>query len=113
MVFFCKGNMYHLDLNKAKEILEEEGHDSTQIGILLKNYPPLYDELKSAMDVWLEKREILDLDIKGFSIHDVIEKRSCHFFVAIRDLNRLLDPNLSAEKCEQWKRILSTPVKYE
>ena len=58
MVFFCKGNMYHLDLNKAKEILEEEGHDSTQIGILLKNYPPLYDELKSAMDVWLEKREI-------------------------------------------------------
>lgn len=106
--------MYTLDKEKVRNILiNEEAFDPQQVEILLKNFPPLYDDLKVAVETWLEKRFIVDVTVDNISIHDVMENRQSHFIVAIRDLNRLLNPNLTADKREQWRRILTTPVQYK
>ncbi len=104
--------MYLLDEDRVRNILVEEGFDPRQIDLLLKNFPPLHDDLKPAVDVWLDNRLITDVSVDNISIHDVMTQRKCHFIIAIRDMNRLLDPNITPEKREQWRRIITTPVQY-
>jgi phage regulator Rha-like protein len=79
----------------------------------LKNFPELDDSLRAPVEEWLENQQIPELVVDGVSIHDVIEKRRSHFLKAIRDLNRLLDPNLTPEQHDNWKRIITTPRFYE
>lgn len=106
--------MYTLDKEKVRNILiKEEDFDPQQVEILLKDFPPLFNDLEIPVEMWLEKRIISDVTVDGISVQDVMADRQSHFIVAIRDLNRLLDPNLAADKREQWRRILTTPVRYK
>jgi len=105
--------MYELDKDLARSVLLKQGHAPYQVDILLKNYPPLQDELGMVVEKWLQNQESPDLDVDGLTLKDVMETRRSHFLVAMRDLNHLLDPALTDEERVQWRRILTTPVRYE
>jgi len=105
--------MYELDKDLARSVLLKQGHAPYQVDILLKNYPPLQDELGVAVEQWLQNQKIPDLEVDGLLVREVMETRRSNFLVAVRDLNRLSDISLPDEKRTQWRRILTTPVHYE
>lgn len=105
--------MYHLDQEKARKILLSDDFEAYQIDILLQNYPPLPDQVGEMIELWFVDQEIPELIVDGVSLHEVIDQRHAHFLVAIRDLSRLMDPSLSEEKREQWRKILTTTLYYE
>lgn len=105
--------MYHLDQEKARKILNAENIKAYQIDILLKNFPPVPDEIGTLVEQWFVDQNIPDLIVDGISIDEVMNKRHAHFLVAIRDLSRLLDPSLSDEMRKKWRKILTTTLYYE
>jgi hypothetical protein len=105
--------MYAIDKERVRAALLLENFQSLDIDILLKNYPSIPDELGKLVDKWFIDQEIPDLEIDGISLIGVMEKRHAHFLVAIRDLSKFLEPEMSAEKRAQWHRILTTSVFYE
>lgn len=105
--------MYHLDKEKARKVLLEEGFSPSPVDRLLKRYPPVHESLGPAIEKWLNEGIISDVIVDGISVREVMEKRQSHFLIAIRDLSKLLDPNLTPEKREKWRRIITTPVFYE
>lgn len=105
--------MYQVDKQRAYRVLLESGFDKISIESFLKNFPALDDSLRTPVEEWLENQQVPELVVDGVSIQDVIEKRRSHFLKAIRDLNRLLDPNLTPEQHDNWKRIITTPRFYE
>lgn len=105
--------MYLLDKNKARSILLAQNFLSDEVDRMLKHYPALPDPLGDLIDRWLVDQNIPDFEVDNISLKDVIERRHSHFLIAIRDLGRLLDSDLTPEKREQWRRILSTPIHYE
>jgi hypothetical protein len=107
------GNLYTLDKERARKILLEEKLTPFQADNLLNHYPPIHDSLRGAIDQWLEERTMPEVAVEGITLGEVMEKRHCHFLIAIRDLSRLLTAELTPEKREQWHRILTTPVYYE
>ena len=105
--------MYELDKDLARRVLLKQGYAPYQVDILLKNYPPLQDELGVVVEKWLQNQKIPDLEVDGLLVREVMETRRSNFLVAVRALNRLLDASISDEKRTQWRRILTTPVRYE
>lgn len=105
--------MYILDKERISKILVAEKLNSSQIHYMLDNYPPIDDTLGVIIEQWLNNKEIPSFEIEGISLKNVMAMRHSHFLVAIRDLNKLLDPALTPEKHDQWRRILTTPVYYE
>jgi len=105
--------MYLIDKEKVQKILLSQNHKPYQIAILLKNYPLISDDLGELIDHWMDNQEILDIEIDGVSLKDVINNHKSHFLVAIRDLDRLRDPSLTPEKLDQWRRILTTKRYFE
>lgn len=105
--------MYLLDIEKARTILLSQNVKPYQIELLLNHYPPLEDSLENIVEQWLLDQSIHEVVIDEISLQEVMRNRRSHFLVALRDLNRLLDPKLSEEKREQWKRILTTPLYFE
>jgi hypothetical protein len=105
--------MYILDKECATHVLESERFNPAQIQHILYDYPPLNDEFGLAVEKWLSGQPIPTVEVDGLLLTDIMEKRHSHFLVAIRDMNKLLDPALPPEKHEQWRRILSTPAYYE
>ncbi len=105
--------MYELNKEKIREILRQEQVKAVSIESLLKHFPPLPDELGKLVETWMATRLVPDLVIDGISIHDVMQVRECHFLVALREMRKLLEPDLSTEERAQWRRILTTPVHFE
>ena len=105
--------MYLLDKQKAREILLEEGFKPYQVNQLLKRYPPVHDSLGPAIEKWLNERVVSEVVVDNISVRNVMELRHSHFLIAIRDLSQLLNPDLTTQKREQWRRIVTTPVFYE
>lgn len=105
--------MYQLDKQKAKQVLLDEGLDRLLVDSFVENYPPLDDSLGVVVDQWLTDRQIPALEMEGISLREVMEKRASHFLKAIRDLNRLVDPTLTAEQKSNWKRIITAQQYYE
>jgi len=105
--------MYVIDKERATRVLESERINTAQIQHIFYNYPPLNDKFGPAVEKWLSGQPIPTVEVDGLLLTDVMEKRHSHFLVAIRDMNKLLDPALLPEKHEQWRRILSTPAYYE
>ena len=105
--------MYHVDKQRAYQVLLESGFTNLSIESFLENFPTLDDSLREPVEKWLENQQVPELVVEGVPIQDIIEKRRSHFLKAIQDLNRLLDPNLTPEQHENWKRIITTPRFYE
>ena len=105
--------MYILDKEKARKVLMENKLTPFQVDNLLKYYPPLPDKMGIYVEQWLIDQIIPEIVIEGISLRDVMQKRRSHFLVALRELGRLLDPNLTPEKRKLWREILTTPVFYE
>ncbi len=102
--------MYIINKEIARKILSEQKFPPHQIESLLNRYPPIHDSLGNILERWLNDQTISDITIEDISLRDIIEKRNCHFLIAIRDMNKLLEPELTPEKREQWRRILTTPM---
>jgi len=102
--------MFILDKERAKRILTDElGYNPVSADLFLRDYPPIHDELAAAVQAWLKDRTILDVSVLGLSISDIMRVRHSHFLMAVQDLNRLLDPDLSEEDRQRMVRILSKP----
>lgn len=102
--------MYIINKEVARKILLEQRFPPLQIERLLNRYPPIHDSLGNIIERWINDQVVSDIIIEDISLRDIIEKRNCHFLIAIRDMNKLLEPELTPKKREQWRRILTTPV---
>lgn len=105
--------MYILDKTRARELLLAQNLRPRQVSTILRKFPPLPDRLGASMDQWLQDQVIPDVEVDGISVKQVMKNHNSHFLVAISDLAVLLDPGLTAEKREQWQRILRRQVSYE
>lgn len=105
--------MYQLDMAKARKILiEEEKYPAVDVDQLLHDFPPVGDPLAQAVQQWLADRQIIQVDIDGLTIHQIMENRQYHFLTAIKALNRLLDETISPEQRARLRRSLSRSVRY-
>lgn len=105
--------MYQIDKAKARKILiEEEHYDAFDADQLLEDYPPIGDPLAQAVQQWLRDRQLLDTQVEGLTIKQIIDNRQYHFLVAVKALNRLLDPSKTAEQRLKLRNSLSRPVQY-
>ena len=94
--------MFNLDKVRAKTILVSElGYNSTDADLYLKDYPQLHDELREAVQRWLNDRSISDTTVYGVSIEDVMHARGSHFLMAVSAINRLFDTELSPVQRER------------
>jgi len=90
--------MFIVNKTELKKILVDEfTFKPYQADLFLSDYPPIYEPLVPAIQRWLMDRNILDISIEGLTIQDVIRKRQCNFLMAIREMNRLLDPALTSD----------------
>jgi hypothetical protein len=102
--------MYKLDEVKAKKILIDElGYKPHEATFFLKDFPPLHEDLKDSVENWLVDRTILDVKVGGVQIKDVMHSQGYHFLLAVRELNGLLDKNLSHRDRERLAKILLSP----
>jgi len=105
--------MYQLDKSIARKILiEEERYGAFDADQLLADYPPIGDALAQTVEQWLQDRQILDVQVEGLTIQQIMDNRQYHFLVAVKALNRLLDPSRTPEQCLRLRNSLSRPVQY-
>jgi len=111
--FLFGGFMYLLDKERVRKVLLTQKFNPAQVERLLRNYPPLPDTLGVLVEQWLSDQIIPELEIAGISLKHAMEIRHSHFLVTIRDMRNLLDPNITEEKRELWREILTTPIQYK
>ncbi len=98
-----------IDTEKVKKILVDElDYKEFEAEHFLKDFPNINEELVPAVEQWLKDRTIVDTDFGGITIKDVMKTR-CHFLMAINQLNRLFDDDLSDEKKKRLKELLKKP----
>ncbi len=103
-----------IDKNKIKEILIEQGQKDVDMELLLKNYPEeISDNLRKCYENYIEKREIIDAEFNGISLLKIMENLHEHFFLALRDMNKLMSTSENSKERERWKRILTSSRYYE
>ena len=87
--------MLALDKEQVKPILINElGYIPVAADFFLRHYPAIHDELAPAVERWLEDRTVLDTEINGISIKQVMQIQACNFLMAELQLEnwRNLDP---------------------
>src|SRR3972149_6798819 len=103
--------MYILDKDKAQEILVTElGYKSHEAALFLRGFPPLHDELAGAVQHWLEDRTITDVEGEGATIREIMQSQGYHFLLAVKEMNRLLDDNISLDDRQRLADILRKPA---
>ncbi|NMB69850.1 hypothetical protein GYA27_01435 [candidate division WWE3 bacterium] len=104
--------MYLIDKTKAKNILISEGYQEQDINLLLEDYPELYDDLGSVIDIWLNTKNFVDFTYEGISLSQIMNTRGEHIITAAKTMNRLLNPNLSPEEKTRLINSLSHSVTF-
>lgn len=103
--------MLKIDKQQAKAILIAElGFSSIAADAFLSDFPLIHRELAEAVSRWLTDRVVLDVDVAGVTVKEVMEARGDHFLMAVRLLNRLLDADVSPDQRERMARLLRRPV---
>ena len=103
--------MMTLEKARAKEILVTElGYTRTEADSYLRDYPPIHDELALGVDRWLEDRTILDTSVMGIAITEIMQLQHAHFLMAVQELNRLLDNDLTPAQRDRLVEILRKPA---
>lgn len=107
--------MYVLDKETARnKMVNEENLPTEKVDMLLKDYPPLSDEFREIVEQWLANGTIHDqFEAEGLTIPVVMDNQQVHFLVAVSKLNELLNENLSKDKKEELKKMLSEKVFFE
>jgi hypothetical protein len=103
--------MQVIDIQKARSILiNREKLKPFLADLILKDYPALEDALAAAVEQWLASGTFDNIEVEGLTIKQVMQLRRSNFMVAVKELNRLLDPALSAETRNRLRDILNKPV---
>lgn len=103
--------MLKIDKKQAKAILiAEQGFSPIAADAFLSDFPPIHDELAESVSRWLKDRTVLDVDVAGVTVQEVMQARGDHFLMAVRLLNRLLDADVSPDQRERMARLLRCPV---
>ena len=103
--------MYKIDKEKAKHILTTElGYTPARAELYLKDYPLIHNELAEAAKSWMEDRSKLDVSVFGISIKEYMKIQHCHFLMAVRDLNHLLDKDIPPERRTRLVELLRKPT---
>ena len=98
------------DKAKLKSILTSEyNYKPYEADVYLRDFPPIHEELSLPFERWLIDRVVIDVAIEDISILDVMRIRQIHFLGAIRELNRLLDSNMTTKQREILKKDLRVP----
>lgn len=101
--------------DQIKEILITElNYKQHEAESYADKYPSfIYDELVPAFEHWLKNRTVLDVVVYGVTISQVMNVQHFHFLMAVKAINRLLDPSLSADKRESMsKHLLISPIRW-
>jgi hypothetical protein len=103
--------MLKLNKDQVKNILMEElDYSEGEADTYLSDYPSIHTELAEAVNVWLKERTVLNISLLGLSIQEVMEIQRCHFLMAIKYMDRLLDSDMSQEQKEKLVELLRSPV---
>lgn len=103
--------MLKIDKKQAKAILiAEQGFSSIAADAFLSDFPPIHDELIEAVSRWLADRTVLEVDVAGVTVKEVMKVRGDHFLMAVRLLNRLLDKDVVPDQRERMAHMLCGPV---
>ena len=106
--------MYKLDKEEVRGILiKEMGYSKRNANLLLQDFPPLPEQLTGAVRKWLNDRTVTEIVVDGISLQEVMDNQQVDFLVAVRELNKLLDPSIPLDKRENLKKILQEPVFFE
>lgn len=104
----------HVNRDNIREVLIDEGKDLASIAQLLEKYPEELDtSLEPSYLKYIEDKTIVDVEFDGVLLSDIIKARQAHFFVALRDMNKLMSTAEGSDERLKWKRILTTNVYYE
>jgi len=104
--------MFILDKVKIAQILQDEFAYSPEESLkFIDTLQPIQDELKPIVTSWLENRNFNDIKIFNLSIKDLMRIHGMNFLEAIRDINRLFDPNLDISQRKRLASVLSKPFK--
>lgn len=99
--------MYKLNSDKVHKILVSElEFEPDEADLYLNHYPDLDDTLGKAVETWLKDRSILDIEIEGITIQQVMQNHNIHFLGAVKSLNGLLTRKLTSEQKEAIKTSL-------
>ena len=94
-------------------MVDEEHYTPYKVDSLLKDYPPIHNQLAPAIEQWLKDRTVTDINIEDLSIKQVMSNQQVHFLVAIKRLNELLDENIPSDQRRKLLKILNQPVYFE
>lgn len=101
--------MLKIDTRQAREILIAElGFSPIAADAFLSDFPPIHDELAESVSRWLTDRTVLDVDVAGVTIRELMQARGDHFLMAVRLL--LLDADVSPAQRERMASLLRRPV---
>jgi hypothetical protein len=104
--------MFIIDKEKAKEILVAElDYKPSEAQVFLIDYPPIHDELADSVRQWFENRTVSDFNVYGLTLIEVMKTRRRNFLLAIRELNLLLNPDLTDDDRNRLLRLLRKPPK--
>jgi len=103
--------MLQLDASQAKRILVTElGYSSLGADMFLRDFPPIHEELAEAVSRWMADRTVLDVEVAGLTLTELMRVRRAHFLMAVRLLNRLLDSDVDPDNRVRLARILHRPL---
>lgn len=104
--------MLIVDKTKVKEILVNElGYKPSEAEVFLVDFPSIHDELAPTVEQWLKDRSVNDVSVNGLALSELMRNRHRNFLLAVRELNLLLDPNLTPEKQNKLTAILRKPLR--
>ena len=96
-----------VDTSRIRNVLQSElGYSRTEVNLFMENFPVLHPSLEPIVEQWLEDRTIVDIEVEGLSLKDVMEKQQRHFLAVIVKFDALLDDTLSIEDRQRLHRFL-------
>jgi hypothetical protein len=103
--------LFNIDVKKTREILINEfAYKPADADHYLSNYPSLDDALIEPVKTWFIDRSILEIELEGITIQQVMQAHKCNFLTAISSINDLFSSPLTIEQKETLKKFLTTPL---
>ena len=103
--------MFVVDKILLKKIMTREmGYTSIEADLFLRVFPSLHKEMNEVFQAWLKDRTVLPGPIAELPIREVMAKRRCNFLVAVKEINHLLDRDMTVDRRAELIKILSRPV---
>jgi hypothetical protein len=103
--------MLTINKQEAQKILVSElDYETHQAELFLEDYPVIHEELEEAVKKWFEDRTIMNFDVEGIAISEFMKIRNYNFLLAIKELNKLFDKDITEKEREKLKRLIIKPM---